>query len=154
VIGFTNLFDKKLKTHSGFLGNINTFSSFHASSLEKSFCLYRHDQQLDGILVRSKLTLPDSIFVQKLFFPHTCDDEKHDAAVQKRIRSLNWISAPLLDCRINELDSYVRDIFEKAITHTSCHKLSLSSSLNTKNSLINLDLIEMDGQKAYQDKLA
>jgi hypothetical protein len=91
---------------------------------------------------------------KKLFCPHTCDDEERDLAVQKRIRSLNWISAPLLDCRINELDSYVRDIFEKAITHTSCHKLSLSSSLNTKNSLINLDLIEMDGQKAYQDKLA
>ena len=56
------------------------------------------------------------ILYRKLFGPQNCDDEERDLAVQKRIRSLNWISAPLLDCRINELDSKVRDILEKAIT--------------------------------------
>ena len=56
------------------------------------------------------------LLYRKLFCPINCDDEERDLAIQKRIRSLNWISAPLLDCRINELDSKVRDILEKAIT--------------------------------------
>nr|CAG4643095.1 EOG090X03G5 [Ilyocryptus agilis] len=72
------------------------------------------------------------VLYRKLFCPPNCDDEERDLAVQKRIRSLNWISAPLLDCRINELDPNVRDILEKAVTH----------------------LIEMDGQRAPQDKLS
>ena len=59
-----------------------------------------------------------------LFCLPKCDDEERDLAVQKRIRSLNWISGPLLDCRINELDSKVRDILEKAITR-KLHQISL-----------------------------
>ncbi|KAK4010317.1 hypothetical protein OUZ56_019461 [Daphnia magna] len=105
------LFDEKLKTHSGFL-------DMTSSSMESLL------DQSERYLTR--------LLYKKLFCPPNCDDEERDLAVQKRIRSLNWISAPLLDCRINELDSKVRDILEKAITH----------------------LIEMDGQRAPQDKLA
>nr|CAG4640729.1 EOG090X03G5 [Eulimnadia texana] len=68
----------------------------------------------------------------KLFCPSNSQDEERDLAVQKRLRSLNWISATLLDCRIDELKTEVRDIIEKSVTH----------------------LIEMDGRKAPQDKLA
>ena len=60
-----------------------------------------------------------SVLYRKLFCPPNCDDEERDLAVQKRIRGLNWISAPLLDCRINELDARVRDILEKASGGTS-----------------------------------
>jgi hypothetical protein len=108
---------------------------------------------MESLLDHSERYLTRLLY-KTLFCPHTCDDEERDLAVQKRIRSLNWISAPLLDCRINELDSKVRDILEKAITRTFCHKLRLSSSKNNENSSINLDLIEMDGQRAPQDKLA
>ena len=59
-----------------------------------------------------------SVLYRKLFGPANCDDEERDLAIQKRIRGLGWISAPLLDCRINELHSKVRDILEKAITGT------------------------------------
>jgi len=58
------------------------------------------------------------LMYRKFFCPPNCDDEERDLAVQKRIRGLNWISAPLLDCKINELDPKVRDILEKAITRT------------------------------------
>nr|CAH0101346.1 unnamed protein product [Daphnia galeata] len=105
------VFDEKLKTHSGFLDMTNS--------------------SMESLLDHSERYLTRLLY-KKLFCPHTCDDEERDLAVQKRIRSLNWISAPLLDCRINELDSKVRDILEKAITH----------------------LIEMDGLRAPQDKLA
>nr|CAG4639888.1 EOG090X03G5 [Daphnia pulex] len=102
------VFDEKLKTHSDMTNS-----------------------SMESLLDHSERYLTRLLY-KKLFCPHTCDDEERDLAVQKRIRSLNWISAPLLDCRINELDSKVRDILEKAITH----------------------LIEMDGQRAPQDKLA
>nr|CAG4636875.1 EOG090X03G5 [Ceriodaphnia reticulata] len=105
------VFDDKLKNHSGFL-------DMNSSSVETLL------DQSERYLTR--------LLYKKLFCPPNCDDEERDLAVQKRIRSLNWISAPLLDCRINELDSKVRDILEKAITH----------------------LIEMDGLRAPQDKLA
>nr|CAG4650840.1 EOG090X03G5 [Simocephalus serrulatus] len=104
------VFDDKLKTHSG-------FSEMNSNSMES--LLDQSERYLTRLLYR------------KLFCPPNCDDEERDLTIQKRIRSLNWISAPLLDCRINELDSKVRDILEKAITH----------------------LIEMDGQRAPQDKL-
>ena len=90
-----------------------------------------------------------------LFCPPKCDDEERDLAVQKRIRSLNWISGPLLDCRINELDSKVSDILEKAITR-KLHQISLifiDIIVIYSLSLI-IDLIEMDGLRAPQDKLA
>nr|CAG4649195.1 EOG090X03G5 [Scapholeberis mucronata] len=104
------LFDEHLKNHSGFL-------EMTSSSVEN--LLDHSERYLTRILYR------------KLFCPPNCDDEERDLTVQKRIRSLNWISAPLLDCRINELDPKVRDTLEKAITH----------------------LIEMDGLRAPQDKL-
>nr|CAG4641561.1 EOG090X03G5 [Eurycercus lamellatus] len=104
-------FEEKLKNHS-------SFSELSSNLVEP---LLDHSERY---LTR--------LLYKKLFCPLNCDDEERDLAVQKRIRSLNWISAPLLDCRINELDSKVRDILEKAITH----------------------LIEMDGQRAPQDKLS
>nr|CAG4634686.1 EOG090X03G5 [Alona affinis] len=104
-------FDDKLKSHS-------SFSELSSHLVEP---LLDHSERY---LTR--------LLYKKLFCPQNCDDEERDLAVQKRIRSLNWISAPLLDCRINELDPKVRDILEKAITH----------------------LIEMDGQRAPQDKLS
>lgn len=110
------------------------------------------NSSMESLLDHSERYLTRLLY-KKLFCPHTCDDEERDLAVQKRIRSLNWISAPLLDCRINELDSKVRDILEKAITRTFPHVLRLNSS-KAENSFIILDLIEMDGQRAPQDKLA
>ena len=110
------------------------------------------NSSMESLLDHSERYLTRLLY-KKLFCPHTCDDEERDLAVQKRIRSLNWISAPLLDCRINELDSKVRDILEKAITRTFPYVLRLNSS-KAENSFINLDLIEMDGQRAPQDKLA
>nr|CAG4646132.1 EOG090X03G5 [Macrothrix elegans] len=103
-------FDEKLKSHPA-------FADLGSNLLES--LLDHAERYLTRLLYR------------KLFCPPNCDDEERDLAIQKRIRSLNWISAPLLDCRINELDPKVRDILEKAITH----------------------LIEMDGQRAPQDKL-
>lgn len=70
---------------------------------------------MESLLDQSERYLTRLLY-RKLFCPPNCDDEERDLMIQKRIRSLNWISAPLLDCRINELDSKVRDILEKAIT--------------------------------------
>ena len=71
-----------------------------------------------------------SVLYRKLFCPPNCDDEESDLAVQKRIRGFGWISAHLLDCRINELDSNVRDILEKAITGSLsyCYTASIYST--------------------------
>lgn len=84
-----------------------------------SFCLVSQidmdSSSIETLLDQSERYLTRLLY-KKLFCPPNCDDEERDLAVQKRIRSLNWISAPLLDCRINELDSKVRDILEKAIT--------------------------------------
>nr|CAG4645421.1 EOG090X03G5 [Lynceus sp. MCZ IZ 141354] len=70
-----------------------------------------------------------TLLYRKLFCPP--EDEEQDLAVQKRIRSLSWISAPLLDCRIDELQPEVLELLEKSITH----------------------LIEMDGKRSPKDKL-
>ncbi len=93
------------------------------------------------------------LLYKKLFCPPNCDDEERDLAVQKRIRSLNWISAPLLDCRINELDSKVRDILEKAITR-KLKQIWFNYVSVLKYCFLLTDLIEMDGLRAPQDKLA
>nr|CAG4643822.1 EOG090X03G5 [Lepidurus arcticus] len=68
---------------------------------------------------------------RQLFCPPGSDDEEKDLALQKRIRSLNWISAPLLECGISELLGPVRELLDRAITH----------------------MIEIDGQRSPQGKI-
>lgn len=112
------LFDEKLKTHSGFLGMLLLWhQSFPLSNVNELFETDMTSSSMESLLDQSERYLTRLLY-KKLFCPPNCDDEERDLAVQKRIRSLNWISAPLLDCRINELDSKVRDILEKAITRT------------------------------------
>ncbi|XP_044732935.1 rab5 GDP/GTP exchange factor isoform X2 [Chrysoperla carnea] len=66
-----------------------------------------------------------------LFCPPSTSDEEKDLAIQDRIRTLSWVNASHLDCRISETNAEVRDLVYTAIT----------------------DLLSMDSVKAPQDKL-
>ncbi|KAG8222221.1 hypothetical protein J437_LFUL001419 [Ladona fulva] len=68
---------------------------------------------------------------QILFCPPSTTDEEKDLGLQNRIRSLNWVTTKHLDCRINETQSEICDLYT-AIT----------------------DILGMDSAKAPQDKLA
>ncbi|XP_071446051.1 rab5 GDP/GTP exchange factor isoform X1 [Hetaerina americana] len=68
---------------------------------------------------------------QILFCPPSTTDEEKDLGLQNRIRKLNWITTKHLDCRINETQSEICDLYT-AIT----------------------DILGMDSAKAPQDKLA
>lgn len=135
------LFDEKLKTHSGFLGmSLSTIYKIELNHNNIQFCC-RIDvtsSSVEDLLDHSERYLT-RILYRKLFCPPNCDDEERDLTVQKRIRSLNWISAPLLDCRINELDPKVRDTLEKAITRTfspSFYLLCCSKTTSLCNSVV------------------
>nr|KAG5690625.1 hypothetical protein BaRGS_018095 [Batillaria attramentaria] len=67
-----------------------------------------------------------------LFCPVTTADEEKDLAIQTRIRSLHWVTAQQLDLVVNDTDPDIRQELDQAIT----------------------DIIEMDSQRATQDKLA
>uniref|UniRef100_A0A182MJB4 Rab5 GDP/GTP exchange factor n=1 Tax=Anopheles culicifacies TaxID=139723 RepID=A0A182MJB4_9DIPT len=51
-----------------------------------------------------------------LFSPPSTDDEDDDSFIHKRIRQLNWITAEHLMCRIDEVNSEVRELAYTAIT--------------------------------------
>lgn len=51
-----------------------------------------------------------------LFCPPSTSDEEKDLAIQDRIRTLSWVNASHLDCRISETNAEVRDLVYTAIT--------------------------------------
>jgi len=67
-----------------------------------------------------------------LFCPFTSEDEDKDLEIQARIRSLNWVTGAHLECPFKETAPDVRDLIYLAIN----------------------DILELDGSKAPQDKLA
>jgi len=67
-----------------------------------------------------------------LFCPFSSEDEDKDLEIQARIRSLNWVTAAHLECPFKETAPDVRDLIYLAIN----------------------DILELDGSKAPQDKLA
>jgi len=67
-----------------------------------------------------------------LFCPFSTEDEEKDLEIQARIRSLNWVTAGHLECPFKETAPEVRDLIYTAIN----------------------DILELDGSKAPQDKLA
>lgn len=66
-----------------------------------------------------------------MFCPLTTQDEERDLQIQNRIRSLNWITATMMDAAVNERDTRTREKIDQAIQ----------------------DIIEMDSKRAPQDKL-
>ncbi|KAF7658596.1 hypothetical protein LDENG_00010400 [Lucifuga dentata] len=69
---------------------------------------------------------------KEVFCPETTDDEKKDLAIQKRIRSLHWVTIEMLCVPVDEEIAEVSDRVVKAIT----------------------DIIEMDSKRVPKDKLA
>ncbi|KAI2656588.1 rab5 GDP GTP exchange factor-like protein [Labeo rohita] len=69
---------------------------------------------------------------EQLFCPDHTDDEKKDLAIQKRIRSLHWVSIAMLCAPVDEQIPKVSDSVERAIT----------------------DLIDLDSKRVPKDKLA
>jgi len=67
-----------------------------------------------------------------LFCPFTTTDEEEDLEIQAKIRSLNWVTAGHLDCPFKETKPEVRDVIYAAIN----------------------DILELDGSRCPQDKLA
>jgi len=67
-----------------------------------------------------------------LFCPFSTEDEDKDLEIQGRIRSLNWVTADHLECPFKETAPEVRDLIYLAIN----------------------DILELDGTRAPQDKLA
>ena len=67
-----------------------------------------------------------------LFCPFTTSDEEEDLVTQAKIRSLNWVTAAHLDCPFKETAPVVRDVIYTAIN----------------------DILELDGSRCPQDKLA
>lgn len=84
------------------------------------------DQLLDKIEEKLMSYMHRSVFTQI-----STEYEDKDLAMQKRIRSFNWITAQLLGLDITENNPEVRDLIDKAIT----------------------DVIEMDSKIAPQDKI-
>lgn len=72
------------------------------------------------------------LYFRVLFCPASTTDEEKDLALQSRIRTLSWVNAHNLDCRISERSVEVRELVYAAIN----------------------DLLNMDSMKAPQDKLA
>ncbi|XP_071783994.2 rab5 GDP/GTP exchange factor [Centroberyx gerrardi] len=68
---------------------------------------------------------------EEVFCPETTDDEKKDLAIQKRIRSLHWVTIEMLCVPVDEEIPEVSDSVVKAIT----------------------DVIEMDSKRVPKDKL-
>lgn len=68
---------------------------------------------------------------KEVFCPETTDDEKKDLAIQKRIRSLHWVTIEMLCVPVDEEIPVVSDSVVKAIT----------------------DVIEMDSKRVPKDKL-
>ncbi|XP_074535999.1 RAB guanine nucleotide exchange factor (GEF) 1, like [Halichoeres trimaculatus] len=69
---------------------------------------------------------------KEVFCPETTDDEKKDLAIQKRIRSLHWVTIEMLCVPVDEEIPEVSDSVVKAIT----------------------DVIEMDSKRVPKEKLA
>jgi hypothetical protein len=67
-----------------------------------------------------------------LFCPFTTTDEEEDLETQAKIRSLNWVTAAHLECPFKETAPAVRDQIYTAIN----------------------DILELDGLRCPQDKLA
>ncbi|CAN9511452.1 unnamed protein product [Ophioblennius macclurei] len=69
---------------------------------------------------------------KEVFCPESTDDENKDLAIQKRIRSLHWVTIEMLCVPVDEEIPEVSDSVVKAIT----------------------DVIEMDSKRVPKDKLA
>jgi len=69
---------------------------------------------------------------KQLFCPFSTSDEDKDLEIQEKIRKLNWVTAAHLECPFSETATGIRDLIYQAIN----------------------DILQVDGFKAPQDKLA
>nr|CAG4651691.1 EOG090X03G5 [Triops cancriformis] len=125
-------------TNSGVLSQVEDLADFLQDTYQNFEQFVKEHPAFKGISAQKLEVLLDlsekyltACLYRQLFCPPGSDDEEKDLTLQKRIRSLNWISAPLLDCGISELLVPVRDLLDRAITH----------------------MIEIDGQRSPQGKI-
>ncbi|CAG0912947.1 unnamed protein product [Notodromas monacha] len=88
-------------------------------------------EQLESMMDFTEKNVMTRLY-KSVFFALSAQNEDKDLEIQKRIRSLNWISAAHLDCFIDELRPDIMALIDKAI----------------------FSAIEMDARRAPQDKLS
>nr|XP_039271310.1 rab5 GDP/GTP exchange factor-like isoform X1 [Styela clava] len=95
------------------------------------FSSYSSEKDQEGIMDNVEKFLMTRLYRSIFCSDHT-DDESQDLAVQKKIRSLHWITTEMLDAQLNEERVDAAAAIDKAITA----------------------IIEMDSKRAPQDKLS
>lgn len=103
----------------------------HRITTHQVFAKYSSETDKDRIMDNIEKYLMTKVYRNVFCTEHT-DDESQDLAVQKKIRSLHWITTDMLDAQFKEEDSKVREAMDNAITA----------------------IIEMDSKRAPQDKLS
>lgn len=95
------------------------------------FANYSSEKDQERIMDNVEKFLMTRLY-RSIFCSDQTDDEREDLAVQKKIRSLHWITPAMLDAQFNEDNPKASAEIEKAITA----------------------IIEMDSKRAPQDKLS
>lgn len=103
----------------------------HRITTHQVFTKYSSEKDKDRIMDNIEKYLMTKVYRIVFCSEHT-DDESQDLAVQKKIRSLHWITTDMLDAQFKEDDHKVSEAMDNAITA----------------------IIEMDSKRAPQDKLS
>uniref|UniRef100_A0A3B3DFS0 RAB guanine nucleotide exchange factor (GEF) 1, like n=1 Tax=Oryzias melastigma TaxID=30732 RepID=A0A3B3DFS0_ORYME len=102
-----------------------------ASQFNRLLSLPGSSDQVESVMDEVEKYMMTRLY-KAVFCPETTDDEKKDLAIQKRIRSLHWVTLEMLCVPVDEEIPEVSDRVVKAIT----------------------DVIEMDSKWVPKEKLA
>ncbi|KAF7687591.1 rab5 GDP/GTP exchange factor-like isoform X1 [Silurus meridionalis] len=144
--GFLKLLHKpnSQRLHSGCMSFLNTIEAYHNLAVQKQSDLVQdfyqniagHFSGLPEFQVSQMMEHVEKLIMTRLhkwvFCHDSCDDEQKDLTLQRRIKSLNWVTPEMLRVPFPQGGVDTTDPYLPAITA----------------------IIEMDAKRAPQDKLA
>jgi len=98
-----------------FMSNRFNTNSIYTSSTTPSYNPNCHIDQVEQLMDSTERLLMEDLF-HILTSKIQAEEESRDLALQKKIKSLNWLMASHLDIHINFRNVKVRDYFDKAIS--------------------------------------